>query len=398
MRGARGFHYNAANHPMIFHMITTRELLAELVGIPSVSSVSSAFDMPNGAVIERLAGYLEDIGCAVEIMEVANAPGKANLIATLGSGEDGLVLAGHSDTVPFDEQGWDSDPFTLTEREGRLYGLGSADMKGFLALAVSVAARRDAKRLVRPLHIVVTADEESGMEGARQLAATSRPKAAYCIIGEPTDLKPVRMHKGVLMEAITIHGGSGHSSEPEAAPSALDGLGRVLQALDAWRMQLRERFQAPDFAVPYPTLNFGHVHGGDNPNRICAEAELHVDMRLVPGMTPKAMREELDDCLAGTLVGSGCTFERRPLFEGFEAFDTPSDSAFVRTLQRLSGAHAHSVSFGTEASFFSGMGMETVVLGPGRIAQAHQPNEYIEQASLAAGEELIERLVVELTT
>lgn len=378
-------------------MFDTQDLLTDLVGIPSVSSVSPAFDSPNFPLIERLAGYLEDIGCQVEIMSLPEAPGKANLVATLGSGEGGLVLAGHSDTVPYDDSGWDSDPFALTARDARLHGLGSADMKGFLAVAVSIASRLDAKRLAHPLHIVVTADEESQMNGARALVASGRPKADYCIIGEPTDLKPVRLHKGVLMEAIAIHGGSGHSSEPDTAPNALDGLRHVLHALDVWRDELRKRFRAPDFAVPYPTLNFGHVHGGDNPNRICADVELHIDMRLVPGMDPEAMREELDVCLNQALAGTGCTYRRRTLFEGFGAFETPADSRFVKTVERLAGAPAQSVSFGTEASFFTEMGMETLVIGPGRISQAHQPNEYVEQASLAAGEALVEKLVVELT-
>ncbi len=378
-------------------MQNTEKLLADLVRIPSVSSVSPEFDSPNLPVIERLAGYLEDIGCEVEIMALPEAPGKANLIATLGSGEGGLVLAGHSDTVPYDDTGWESDPFALTSRDARLHGLGSADMKGFLAVAVSVASRLDAKRLGRPLHIIVTADEESQMQGARVLAASGRAQADYCIIGEPTDLKPVRMHKGVLMEAIGIHGGTGHSSEPDTAPNALDGLSRVLQALDAWRMELRARFKAPDFAVPYPTLNFGHVHGGDNPNRICGDVELHIDMRLVPGMHPAEMREQLDVRLRQALDGSGCTFSRRTLFEGISAFETPADSRMVRTAERLAGAPSQAVSFGTEAPFFSGMGMETIVIGPGRISQAHQPNEYVEHASLVAGETLLEALVSELT-
>ncbi len=379
-------------------MLNTEKLLADLVRIPSVSSVSPAFDSPNLPIIERLANYLEDLGCATEIMALPEDPGKANLIATLGSGEGGLVLAGHSDTVPYDDTGWESDPFQLTSNNDRLHGLGSADMKGFLAVATSIASRLDAKRLKRPLHIVVTADEESQMNGARVLAASGRPKADYCIIGEPTDLKPVRMHKGVLMEAIAIHGGSGHSSEPDTAPNALDGLSHVLHALDVWREQLRKRFRAPEFAVPYPTLNFGHVHGGDNPNRICADVELHIDMRLVPGMDPVAMREELDICLNQALAGTGCTYKRRILFEGFGAFETSADSEFVRVVERLAGAPAQTVSFGTEASFFSSMGMETIVIGPGRISQAHQPNEYVEQASLAAGETLLEELVTELTS
>lgn len=378
-------------------MLKTEDVLADLVGIPSVSSVSTEFDSPNRPVIDRLADYLDGVGCTVEIMPLPDAPGKANLIATLGSGEGGVVLAGHSDTVPYDESGWNSDPFALTARDARLHGLGSADMKGFIALSVALASRLDAKRLKHPLHLVVTADEESHMQGARVLAETGRPKAEYCIIGEPTDMKPVRMHKGILMEALEIHGRSGHSSDPDAAPNALDGLSRVLNALQVWREALRSRFRAPDFAVPYPTLNFGHVHGGDNPNRICADAELHIDLRMVPGMQPEDMRAELDACVNQALAGTGCSYRRRTLFHGVDAFETRADSPLVEAAQRWSGETAQVVSFATEAGFFTSMGMETIVMGPGRINQAHQPDEYVEQASLAAGDKLIEGLVAELT-
>ncbi|MGH8128013.1 MAG: acetylornithine deacetylase [Gammaproteobacteria bacterium] len=379
-------------------MLKTETVLADLVGIPSVSSVSPEFDGPNRPVIDRLADYLDGVGCTVEVMPLPDAPGKANLIATLGSGEGGVVLAGHSDTVPYDESGWNSDPFALTARDARLHGLGAADMKGFIALSVALASRLDAKRLKHPLHLIVTADEESHMYGARVLVEAGRPKADYCIIGEPTDLKPVRMHKGILMEALEIHGRSGHSSDPAAAPNALDGLSRVLNALQVWREALSARFRAPDFAVPYPTLNFGHVHGGDNPNRICAEAELHIDLRLVPGMQPEDIRAELDVCVNQALAGSGCSYRRHTLFEGVSAFETAVDSRLVQAAERLSGETAQVVSFATEAGFFTSMGMETIVMGPGRISQAHQPNEYVEQASLAAGDALIEKLVAELTT
>lgn len=378
-------------------MLKTEIVLADLVGIPSVSSVSPEFDSPNRPMIDRLADYLDGSGCAVEVMPLPDAPDKANLIATLGSGEGGVVLAGHSDTVPYDATGWDSDPFTLTPSDNRLHGLGSADMKGFIALSVALASRLDARRLKHPLHLVVTADEESSMRGARLLARMGRPKADYCIIGEPTDLKPVRMHKGILMEALEIHGRSGHSSDPAAAPNALDGLSHVLNALRDWREALKKRFGAPDFAVPYPTLNFGHVHGGDNPNRICADAELHVDLRLVPGMQLDEMRAELDVCVNQALAGTGCSYRRRTLFQGVDAFEARPDSRLVQAAERLSGEAAQVVSFATEAGFFTGMGMETIVMGPGRISQAHQPNEYVEQASLAEGDKMIEGLVTELT-
>ena len=292
-------------------MVNAEAVLADLVSIASMSSVSPEFDTPNRPLIDRLADYFDGFGWRAEIMVLPETPGKANLVASLGEGEGegegegGLVLAGHGDTVPFDDGAWASDPFRLTPRDGRLHGLGSADMKGFIALCVALASRLKASQLARPLHVVVTADEESDMGGARLLAQIGRPQAEYCIVGEPTDLKPIRMHKGVLMEALTVIGGTGHSSDPSAAPNALEGLGRIITELLAWREELKTRHPSPDFAVPYPTLNLGHVHGGDNPNRICGRAELHIDLRPVPGMRREDLREELDRRVPQSACGHG---------------------------------------------------------------------------------------------
>jgi len=376
--------------------LDSQNVLRDLVAIPSVSSVSPEFDMPNRPLVDRVADYLDGFGWNVEIMELPDSNGKANLIATLGSGEGGLVLSGHGDTVPFDDGAWNSDPFKLSPRDERLYALGSADMKGFIALAVALASRIDAKRLAKPLHIVVTADEESRMGGARLLAKSGRPRAEYCIIGEPTDLVPIRMHKGVMMESLVVTGGTGHSSDPEAAPNALVGLSRVLDAIIAWREELREGWKAPDFAVPYPTLNLGHVHGGDNPNRICGRAELHIDLRPVPGMNSEDLRAEIDRRAEAAVAGTGCRYERNTLFEGIAPFQNPADSPFVRAAERFTGKRAQAVSFGTEAGFFSALGMDTIVLGPGSIDQAHRPDEYLATTSLAAGEKLVEAIVSEL--
>lgn len=374
-------------------MIEAEAVLEELVGIDSVSSVTPEFDRPNRPIIERLADYFDGCGWKAEILDVEGSPGKANLIAGVGDGDGGLVLAGHSDTVPYDEGAWTADPFRLTRRDERLYGLGAADMKGFIAVCVALASRLEPARLRRPLHFVATADEESSMDGARALQGLGRPPARYCIIGEPTDLRPVRMHKGVMMEALVVEGGSGHSSDPESVPNALEGLARLIPALLAWREELKSTHRTLGFAVPHPTLNLGHAHGGDNPNRICGQAELHIDLRPVPGMDLEELRSELDRRMEGALRGSGCRYARRRLFDGISAFETPPDSRLVRVAEDVTGTRAESVSFGTEAGFFSAMGMETIVLGPGRIVQAHRPDEYIERASLARGGEVVERLV-----
>ncbi|NIR59706.1 MAG: acetylornithine deacetylase [Gammaproteobacteria bacterium] len=356
---------------------SVREMLGELVALPSVSSVDPAGDRPNQAMIERLAGWLEGLGFAVEVLPLAARPGKANLVATLGAGEAGLALAGHTDTVPYDVGRWRHDPFRLTESEGRLYGLGTADMKGFLALAVAAAAAYRPRDLRAPLTVLATADEESGMDGARALLEAGRPPGRHAVIGEPTGLRPVRMHKGVMMEAIRLQGRSGHSSDPRLGVNALEGMHRILSALIEWRQELAAEHRDPAFDVPEPTLNLGYIRGGDNPNRICGECELRIDLRLLPGMDIDALRAALRARAERAIAGSGLTLRTEALFPGIPPLATPADAPVVRAAETLTGQRAQAVAFGTEGPFLDALGTQTVVLGPGDIAQAHQPDEYL---------------------
>lgn len=357
------------------------QMLAHLIAKPSISSVSPEFDKGNLEIIDQLAEWLEAGNFQVRIQPVGNHGNKANIIATLGAGKDGLVLAGHTDTVPWDDGRWQYDPFCLHAENGRLYGLGTADMKSFLALAIEAARDLDLRQLRHPLIIVGTADEESSMDGARLLSHLGYPQARYCIIGEPTDLYPVYRHKGILMEAVRVIGRSGHSSDPTQGTNALDGMQRVMAELLAWRDKLAD-FRDTEFAVPFPTLNLGYIHGGDNPNRICAECELHFDLRLLPGMSGDVLREELRARVGRALADTALEYETWPLFPGIEAFGGMREGYLTTLLSRLSGNPPRAVSFGTEAPFYAQLGMETVIFGPGRIDQAHQPNEFIEQRDL----------------
>lgn len=366
--------------------------IAALISIPSVSSSDPGLDMPNGKVLERLDDMLSAAGFRREWLPVEDASGKFNLVATLGEGPAGLVLSGHSDTVPYDQGAWSSDPFTLEEREGRLYGLGTADMKSFLALAVAAARRYSPRELGHALVIVATADEETGMSGARSLVAGTGRLAPVALIGEPTNLVPVRLHKGILAERIRLVGRSGHSSNPALGISALDGMREVLNALTALREELRERSNEA-FPVPYPTMNFGRVAGGDNPNRICAECFLDIDCRFLPGMRVAEVRERIQEAVARSVAGSGLSVDFEPLVHGIEPMDTPADSAFVRAVEKLTGRAAEGVAFATEAPFFASTGCDVVVAGPGSIDQAHQPDEYLELAAIPRTLEFLDALI-----
>lgn len=368
-------------------------MLAELISTLSVSSVNPAWDHSNRALIDRLAEWLEAAGFHVEIMPLPQRPDKANLLATLGRGPGGLVLSGHTDTVPFDAHRWTYDPLCLTEADGRYYGLGTSDMKSFFALAIEAARGLSHADLTRPLMILATADEESAMHGARALVAAGRPLGRHAVIGEPTGLRPVRLNKGVMGESIRLVGRSGHASDPSLGINALDGMWEVMGALMAWREQLRTTSRHAAFAIDHPTLNLGHIHGGDNPNRICGESELHLDLRLLPGMDPEAMRAELETRVAPIAERRALQWSVRPLFESVPPGETPADASIVRVAESLSGHRAEAVNFGTEAPFLNALGMETVVMGPGDIAQAHQPDEYLALERIAPTLAILQGLI-----
>ena len=372
---------------------TVIDMIRDLIAMPSVSSVNPELDMGNRAVIDRLATWLEQTGFAVEILPVGDGAHKANLVATLGSGEGGLVLSGHTDTVPCDEGRWQSDPFTLHESDNRLYGLGTADMKSFLAIAIEAIRQMDSAKLRRPLTLLATADEESTMLGAKQLAASGRRFGDFVIIGEPTGLKPVNRHKGVMMEAITLTGRCGHSSDPALGVSALEGMHAVMDDLLIWRDTLQAEHHDAAFEVPVPTLNLGSIHGGDNPNRICGECELQLDLRPLPGMAIPELRNTLRQRVRAIARDRGLEVGFSALFDGIPAMATAAESPIVQAAVALTGSEALAVSFATEGSFYNSLAMETVILGPGNIEQAHQANEYLETAAIQPMVVLLRNLI-----
>jgi len=377
---------------MILSLKTYQTQLAQLVALPSVSCAVASWDMPNLPVIELLANWFSDLGFHTQIIPLAQT-GKANLIATLGVGDGGLVLAGHSDTVPYDANRWHSDPFTLTEKDGKLFGLGATDMKGFFPVILEAVKPFLNQPFKHPLIILATADEESSMSGARALAASGKPKARYAVIGEPTELVPIRMHKGIMMEAIRVRGQAGHSSNPALGKSALDAMTQVMSELISLRGELQLKYRNAGFAVQTPTLNLGCIHGGDGANRICGECELHFDLRLLPGMDSEELRAAIQQRLTPIAESSGTDIVFSSLFEGVEPFNEPAESELVKVCEQLTGHTSESVAFATEAPFMQQLGMQTVVLGPGSINQAHQPDEFISINQIEPAVKIVQELI-----
>jgi len=223
------------------------ELYRALIAIPTISATDSALDQSNETLINLLASWFGDLGFKTEIQPVPGTRHKFNMLATAGNGAGGLLLAGHTDTVPFDDGRWTRDPFTLTEHENKLYGLGTADMKGFFAFILDALRDVDVTKLSKPLYILATADEETTMAGASYFAKTSTIRPDCAIIGEPTSLKPVRAHKGHISNAIRITGQSGHSSDPARGVNAIDLMHESIGHLIGLRNSLKERYNHNGF-------------------------------------------------------------------------------------------------------------------------------------------------------
>lgn len=368
-----------------------KDQFAALIAAPSVSCTQPDLDQSNRAVIDLLAGWLGDLGFSCEIQQVT--PGKFNLLASFGSGPGGLVLAGHSDTVPYDPQLWKSDPLTLSEEGDRWIGLGVCDMKGFFPLIIEAVLPLLDQPFRQPLLILATCDEESSMSGARALAEAGRPLGRAAVIGEPTGLKPIRLHKGVMMERIDILGRSGHSSDPSLGHSALEAMHQVMGELMDLRRQWQREYNNAQFTVPQPTMNFGCIHGGDNPNRICGQCALEFDLRPLPGMDPQVLRAAIRGKLAPLAEQHQVKIDYAPLFPEVPPFEQSADAELVQLAERLTGHAAAAVAFGTEAPYLQRLGCETLVLGPGDIACAHQPGEYLELSRLAPTVRLLRELI-----
>lgn len=368
-----------------------QDQFAALIAAPSVSCTQPHWDQSNRAVIDLLTSWLAELGFACEIQDVA--PGKANLLASYGSGPGGLVLAGHSDTVPFDAALWQSDPLKLTAQGDRWIGLGVCDMKGFFPLVIEAVRGLLDQPFRQPLLILATCDEESSMSGARALAAAGKPLGRAAVIGEPTGLKPIRLHKGVMMERIDILGQSGHSSDPSLGHSALEAMHDAMGELRTLRSQWQREFSNPQFSVPQPTLNLGCIHGGDNPNRICGQCSLEFDLRPLPGMDPEQLRAAIRSKLQPLAERHQVKIDFAPLFANVPPFEQVADCELVRLAERLTGHAAQSVAFGTEAPYLQQLGCETIVLGPGDIACAHQPGEFLELARIEPTVNILRQLI-----
>ncbi|XOV79705.1 MAG: acetylornithine deacetylase [Aestuariibacter sp.] len=342
----------------------------------TISSVESGMDESNHALCCYISNIFEQAGFSISIHKVPGTRNKYNFLAQVGHGAGGLLLSGHTDTVPCDEHLWTSSPFALTEKNNRLYGLGSCDMKGFFAFIYEALQTIPLNKLQKPLYILGTADEETSMAGARFFMQQKLIKPDVAIIGEPTELKPIYKHKGHMAHSLKIRGESGHSSDPKRGVNAIEIMHEAIQQLIRLKQSLLSN-QDTQFSVPETTMNFGHIHGGDGENRICGHCQLNFDVRPVPGLNDEQVISRIDEALAPLKLQYPDRIERSLMYPTVSSFASRNEYRLLDIAEELLGAKPQIANYCTEAPFINQLGCDTLILGPGSIQQAHQPDEFM---------------------
>ncbi|WP_434604796.1 acetylornithine deacetylase [Pseudomonas sp. Z4-7] len=381
--------------------LRSRALLAELVGFATVSRDS------NLALIEFVGNYLQGLGVSSELIYNAERT-KANLLASIGpSVPGGVVLSGHTDVVPVDGQAWTVDPFCLSEMDGKLFGRGTADMKGYLASMLAAVPTFLSSPLRRPLHLAFSYDEEVGCLGVRSLLEVLPqriPQPALCLIGEPTELQPVLGHKGKLAMRCHVRGAPCHSAYAPYGVNAIEQAARLIGRLGEIGAELAEPSRHDGrFDPAYSTVQVGVIQGGTALNIVPADCRFDFEVRALPDFAPQGVVEKLQDYAEQALLPrmravSADTAIRFEHLSAYPGLATAPDSEAARLIARLCGSEAFgTVAFGTEGGLFDQAGIPTVVCGPGSMDQGHKPDEYVSVEQMAACDRLMDRLAIYLS-
>ena len=374
-----------------------RAMIERLIAFDTTSRNS------NLDLIHDVRDYLKDLG--VESHLTFDDEGrKANLYATLGpTDRGGIALSGHTDVVPIDGQDWSSDPWSVTEREGKLHGRGTCDMKGFIAIALAYAPRFLERGLKTPIHLCLSYDEEIGCMGVPRLLdflASQAVRPIGCIVGEPTGMKVITGHKGKLGVRCDVRGFEAHSSLAPQAVNAVQAAAHAVVHLDG--MAARKAAEGPfdhDYDVPHTTVHVGTIQGGTAMNIVPADCNFEFEFRHLPQDDPKELlaevrgfiAQEIEPAMQARVPGTGFTWTE---ISYLPSMDIANDSELVTLVKSLAGANATGkVAFGTEAGLFSGSGIPAVVCGPGSIEQAHKPDEYVSLEQLALCVRFMDRLL-----
>jgi acetylornithine deacetylase len=363
----------------------------------------------NLGLIEEARDHLAGLGFEIALTRDATGA-KANLFATwpdrTGGLKGGIVLSGHTDVVPVDGQAWSSDPFKPEARDGRLYGRGACDMKGFIGACLGLAAELPAGGLARPLHLALSYDEEVGCLGAPGMIAEMTARGLEpdgCIVGEPTSMAPVTAHKGFNVYRCTVRGCPAHSSLPLKGVSAIEYAARLILFITDLARGFRENGPFdPAYDTPFTSASVGKIEGGTAPNIIPELCRFVFEFRNLPAVDPQTVFGAIEQYALRTLVPemqavspkAGVEFERLVRSPAMEASEDAEITRLARALTRNDGVRK--VGYGTEAGLFQQAGVPTIVCGPGDIQQAHRPDEFVALEQLAACDAFLDRVVASL--
>jgi acetylornithine deacetylase len=376
--------------------VSSRAMLEQLISFPTVSRDS------NLELIRFIQAYLSRLGVESELFYNAELT-KANLFATVGpQDQGGVALSGHTDVVPVDGQNWTVDPFSLSENDGRLYGRGTSDMKGFIACVLASVPSFLAKPLKKPIHLVFSYDEEVGCLGVRPMLAELEKrnnKPQLCLVGEPTLMQPVLGHKGKLAMRCSVKGAACHSAYSPQGVNAIEYAAKLIGKLG----EIGEALAQPElhdhrFEPPYSTVQTGVIKGGRALNIVPAECEFDFEIRAIPGFDAAVVPDQLKTYARETLLPkmravSGQSDIQFDHLSDYPGLATPPESEVAQLVAALTGSTQFStVAFGTEGGLFNQAGIPTVICGPGSIDQAHKPDEFVSLEQLAACDAMLARL------
>ncbi len=372
-----------------------RQTLERMVGFPTVSN------RPMRELAAYTAERAESAGFRVHMHEDPDRPGKCNVLAYAGPSDapgEGLMLSGHLDVVPVEGQTWTSDPFRLTQREDRLVGRGSSDMKGFIAAAMTGLDGLNLGQLRAPLVLAWTHDEEVGCVGSARIVELFQQQPAplpkECWIGEPTDFRILRMHPGHVAIEVLVRGASAHSSKPDRGASAIKGMQRVLATLEILESELAtERRLEKYLERPYVTLNAGMIQGGSAVNMVPDSCKVLIGYRPLPGDAPDEVERRLRERLMNTAMPVGCTWALRQV-RATPAMLTREGMPLQGLLTpHCCGGEPAAASFATDGGNLADLGISSLIFGPGSIDVAHAPDEYIEIQALSRAVGMVQDVV-----
>lgn len=375
-------------------------LLSDLVAFDTVSARS------NLDCVRYIAGIFDAAGIPYRLFPDATGE-KAAILATIGPADRaGVVLSAHTDVVPVEGQDWSSPPFALTDRDGRLQGRGSSDMKGFVAVVLAHVEALKAAASEVPVHIALSYDEEIGCCGADDLveAVAALPQPPFlCLVGEPTSMRVAHAHKGKVARRLSVHGRGGHSALPHRAANAVEAAAEIVVGLRALARELETGVRAEGFDPPHSTVHVGSLHGGSALNLVPDLAVLEFEIRYVPGTDVQALLDRVDGIVEAAVAGlkaraSEARVESEDLIS-YPGLDTAAQAPAAMVARALAQDHSGplTISFGTEAGLYAAAGVPTIVCGPGDIGRAHRADEWVALDELMAMSAMLDRLAEHLS-